>query len=143
MLTREGQERVATGPNDLRGCVAIATEHEALEYLRFFSSHWMTHFFERAQMEIFVAADGKCGPGSCLPTHRWESLSLKPPLVEKRSGGFGVRRNIVRPKPGEYDVSGFQVTELVAADGAVSLVSEVALPLEKEDRARLVFLRYL
>jgi hypothetical protein len=143
IITRGDREFVVTSPSALHDCISISTKDEALEYLRFFSSLWMTHFFEQEHMEIFQSTEDQCGSGSCLPTRRWKSLDLKPVAVRKKSYGFEVRRNIVRPVPNALHVSAFQVTERVTADGEVSQVSEEAIELEMDDKARLSFFRYL
>jgi hypothetical protein len=141
VLTRGNQEHVVASPRDLHECVSINTKDEALEYLRFFSAHRMTHLFENRYMEIFQGSDEECMPGRCLPTHRWRKLKLKSVTVKKKGYNFEIRRNIVRPKPHTMHVSAFQITERVTTDGEVSLISEKAVQLEIEDEARLTFPR--
>ncbi len=143
ILTRGSRESIVAGAAELRGCVSIASGADAIEYLRFFSTSWMAHFFHPKQMEIFQAAEEDCGPGSCLPPHRWKSLGMELPTAEVKRSGFEVTRYVVRRGGHDFEISGFRVTEFVTRNGKVSLVSEEPLQLELEDQARLVFVGYL
>lgn len=91
------------GPNELKGCVSISTEAQALEYLRFFSSFTTAHLFQDEMLEIYPSSGKGCFR-VCLPKDRWSSLKLQGPLIKKMDAGFRVTRLAIKPIPNHRDV---------------------------------------
>jgi hypothetical protein len=140
-----GEEDTVRGPADLAGCVRIASAAEALEYLRFFSSASTVHLFEPQQLEVFQGPPhSPACRSACLPPRVWQKLGLAEPRVTSLNGGaFEVTRIVIKPEPQPSQPTLYRVTERVARDGAVEILSEQAIPSMIEDLAGLSFPAYL
>jgi hypothetical protein len=144
VLERNGSAIRVRTPADLSGCVLIESGKEALEYLRFFSSLWTAHLFEQPSLEILAARKkkGACIK-TCLPVKIWNRLGFEKPDVSETSDGFVVSRFVIRRAHSELGISVFRVVEKVGHDGAVTVLTERALELAREDTAGLGFADYL
>lgn len=143
VLLRQGNEaHTIGGPNQLKGCVSISTEAQALEYLRFFSSLRTVHLFRDKVLEIYPSSGKGCYL-VCLPKDRWDSLKLPSPLVEKTDAGFKVTRLVIKPIPTHQEVTVFRLTQEVDADGTVKELESVPVSLPKADLLWLGFPSYL
>src|SRR4051794_26311504 len=118
LLHMGNDTHLVDGPNQLKGCVSISTEAQALEYLRFFSSLTTAHLFQDEMLEIYPSS-GKGCYRVCLPKDRWSSLKLPSPLVKKMGTGFRVMRLVIKPIPNHQDVTVFRLTQEVGVDGTV------------------------
>jgi len=151
VLSRGSEHKVVSGPNELAGCVSVASPEDALEYLRFFSSFRTVHLFEDQLLEVFPARrpaylfgpKGTCY--TCLPPDRWRDLGLDGPRVESVDDGFLVTRYVVRPAPEDSNASDlFRVTQWVGHDGRVELLAKEEVPgLTPAERYGLSFPHYL
>lgn len=140
-----GEEETVRGPADLAGCVRIASAADALEYLRLFSSLSTVHLFEPQRLEVFRGPSGSPACRSaCLPPRVWRKLGLAEPRVTPlNDGGFEVTRIVIKPEPQPWMPTLYRVSERVARDGAVEILSEEAIPSTREDLAGLSFPMYL
>src|SRR6185369_4929819 len=75
LLHMGNDTHLVDGPNELKGCVSISTQAQALEYLRFFSSLRTVHLFRDEVLEIYPSSGKRCYL-VCLPKNRWASLKL-------------------------------------------------------------------
>lgn len=130
-------------PTDLVGCVELKDEQDVLEYLRFFSSLWTVHLFERKTLELHKSHNRKC-PGICIFPQVWQGLGLLEPNVSRLDdGGFEVIRTVIKPIPYPYDVTVFRVIERVTRLGEVVEVSSVPVKVPEEVRWSVGFPGYL
>lgn len=142
VLYRGNQILTIKNPNQLKGCVSISTEAQALEYLRFFSSLRTVHLFQDKILEIYPSSGNGCYL-VCLPKDRWNSLKLPNPLVKKTSEGFKVTRLVIKPIPTRQEVTVFRLTQEVGADGTVQELESMQVPLSAADLLWLGFPSYL
>lgn len=143
MLLHQGNEsHRVDGPNQLKGCVSISTEAQALEYLRFFSSLRTVHLFRDKVLEIYPSSGKGCYL-VCLPKNRWDLLRLSSPLVKKTDVGFRVTRFVIKPVPNRQDVTVFRLTQEVGAAGTVKELEVVPVSIPKADLLWLGFPSYL
>jgi hypothetical protein len=142
LLHQDVETHTVDGPNQLKGCVSILTEEQALEYLRFFSSLRTVHLFHDKMLEIYPASGKGCYL-VCLPKDRWDSLKLPSPLVKKTDTGFRVTRLVIKPIPTRQEVTVFRLTQEVGTDGMVKELESVPVPLSAADLLWLGFPPYL
>ncbi len=142
VLHRDNKTLTVSGPDQLKGCVSISTEEQALEYLRFFSSLRTVHLFHDEILEIYPSSSKGCYL-VCLPKDRWDSLKLPSPLVKKTDSGFRVTRLVIKPIPTHQKVTVFRLTQEVGTDVAVLELSSVPVSLSAADLLWLGFPSYL
>lgn len=149
LRSSEGHQRDVRHPDDMKGCVRLADEEQALEYLRFFSSPLTVYLFDYARIEVgrgspgyLYGPEGDCG--ICLPPRRWQELGLSEPRIHMDSNGFLITRYIVKRASDNAMASNlYRIREKVHRDGIVDIVEEMEIPLTPAERYGLGFPSYL
>ena len=146
-LTKNNVTKRVNCPEDMVGCVTIKNPEDALEYLRFFSTHWMAYLFNKEiqRQEIFKMPSAGKNNSVCLPEKRWKRLNLREPIIKRLRDGFIVIRYIIRPKgkPADLYVAIHRETSFVSTAGEIIVLDETEVPSTLEDTVYLGFPAFL